>query len=166
MRLFVGTWPPETLANALPTAATLADDLRWVPVEQRHVTLRFLGECASAGPVIDALRAAALPGASAQLGDPVRRLGPQAAVVPVTGLDDLAGAVNAATAGLGAAAERRRFTGHLTLARSRRGRFGSLIGTPVEAGRWPVRTIRVVRSHLDHTGARYETLAEIELPKP
>ena len=49
------------------------------------------------------------------------------------GLDDLAAAVVAATAGVGVPRGPRSFNGHLTLARLRRGASGDLTGTPIAA---------------------------------
>jgi 2'-5' RNA ligase len=81
-------------------------------------------------------------------------------VVPVAGLDALAAAVVAATAGLGRPPDDRPFRGHLTLARARRGASvrglaGQLAGDEVAAA-FPVREVRLVRSHLGPHGARYE----------
>jgi 2'-5' RNA ligase len=48
MRMFVALWPPadavDELAAAVAGARSLAPDLRWVPPEQWHLTLAFLGE--------------------------------------------------------------------------------------------------------------------------
>lgn len=168
MRLFVAAWPPEPVRErlrALPRPAL--DGARWVPEERWHVTLRFLGEVAEAGPVVDALRAVGrdLPRPTATLGGEVVRLGP-AAVVPVAGVDELAGRVVAATAHLGRAPDDRPFRGHVTVARGRGRRrvppaaLGPVPG--VGAGTWVVDEVALVRSHLgdDH---RYEALATVTL---
>lgn len=137
--------------------------LRWTNAEQWHVTLLFMGSVA--GPAVAGVTAALLalkaPAATAVLGPVTRRLGRSVLVVPVTGLDAVAGAVAAALPPGPEAG--RPFVGHLTLARTS-GRRGvvpaSLAGTRV-AGRWDVTEVALVRSHLARTGARYETVATV-----
>jgi 2'-5' RNA ligase len=134
-----------------------------VPPEQWHVTLRFLGRVDPA-EVLVALSSAALPRAEAQLGPRVARLGPGALVLPVSGLGGLAAAVRAATARIGDPPDRREFTGHLTLARLRRGSaggragVGEVVGVPFSA-RFPVVEVEVVSSVTAATGAVHEVLA-------
>ena len=95
-------------------------DVRWTTRPQWHVTLRFLGEVADPVPVVAALDAAPrrLRGHAGACGG---RLGRGVVMVPVGGLEALAGEVAAATAAIGRPPERRPFAGHLTLARVRRG---------------------------------------------
>jgi len=168
MRLFVAAWPPADVRAAL--AAVVGpepppDGVRLVPPDQFHVTLRFLGSIDRAEAVIEALAAADLASASAIGGPSVERVGQQAAVVPIDGLDELAAAVVAVTVELGQPPSERPFRGHITLARSKRGEFGGLIGRPVTVS-WPVTSIRVVRSHLRPDGAEYETIHVIDLATP
>jgi 2'-5' RNA ligase len=166
VRLFVAVWPPtEVLDLVGGLARPDVPGLRWTTPDQWHVTLRFLGDVESPAPVIDALRAAGAPAAHADLGPEVRRLGSHVLMVPVAGLDDVAAAVTAATAGIGTPPEDRPFRGHLTLARVRgraRVDLRSLAGAALGA-RWPVSRIALVQSALDPKGARYETIAEVEL---
>ena len=87
----------------------------------------------------------------------MRRLGPSALVVPVAGLDGLAAVVGDATAGVGLPPGPRSFTGHLTLARLRRGATADLTGTPF-AAEFQVAEIVLVRSDLSRDGASYEVI--------
>ena len=78
--------------------------------------------------------------------------------MPVGGLDALAAAVGAATAELGER-PRRRFVGHLTLARlHRRAAMPEVLGALVD-GAFDVTAVALVQSRLHPDGARYETLA-------
>jgi RNA 2',3'-cyclic 3'-phosphodiesterase len=157
-RLFVAVWPPDHVREEL--AALRRKDqrgVRFLPPENWHVTLRFLGE-ADPGAVADALDGAALPPAHARLGPGVDVLAERALVVPVSGVDELAAAVVAATGRIGDP-PRKRFVGHLTIARLKRhARMPSALGAMVEAS-FDVEEIALVQSRLHPSGARYETLA-------
>lgn len=158
MRLFVAVRPPDGVTAVLaglrrPERA----GVRWTTPDQWHATLRFLGEVDDPGPVVAALDAAPLAATEAVVGPRVAALGRGAVVVPVAGLEDLAAGVTAATAALGARPEARRFRGHVTLARVRRGPVRDLVGEEVAAS-FPVREVVVLRSHLGRGGARYEAL--------
>ena len=156
-RLFVAVWPPDDVLE--PLRALGRKDrrgVRFVRPENWHITLRFLGE---AGPamVAAALDRAPLPAARARLGPAVDVLAERALVVPVAGLDELAAAVVGATSDLGER-PRKRFTGHLTLARlHRRATMPEALGTLV-AGDFDVTEVALVQSRLHPDGARYETL--------
>lgn len=169
MRLFVAVWVPPEISERLAALERPASaGVRWTSREQWHVTLRFLGEVDDPSPVLAALQAADL-GAPVQvaLGPEAVALSSQVLVLPVGGLDGLAGRVIDATAALGRPPERRPFRGHLTLARRGRGgppmgRLARLGGLGLDAG-FEVDAVAVVRSHLHPDGARYETLAEVPL---
>lgn len=155
-RLFVAAWPDAATAAALhELPRPELDGVRWVAPEHWHVTLRFLGRC-DRDLVAARLAAVTLPSARARLGPAVGWLGRQI-VVPVAGVDDLAAAVALATADIGEP-PRRRFRGHLTLARVRRDATSTLVGRPV-SGAFDVHAVALVRSELSHTGARYTTIA-------
>ncbi|HEX2849213.1 MAG TPA: RNA 2',3'-cyclic phosphodiesterase [Acidimicrobiales bacterium] len=176
MRLFVAVWPSEEIVAriaALPRPA--APGLRWTTRDQWHVTLRFLGD-AELAPVVAALQAATLPPTRPVTAGPaVDRFGPRVLVLPVSGLDPLAAATVAATAGLGShPPDERPFAGHVTLARvNTSGRRGpnrgpdlrSFAGAPL-GGSWEVREVTVVESRLGRAGARYEVRARVPLPPP
>ncbi len=158
MRLFIAAWPSADVLDALgelPRADT--PGVRWTTREQWHVTLRVLGELDQPGPVADALGAASLPRARAELGPAAIRIGSDVAAFPVAGLDRVAAGVTAATAGLGRPPARR-FRGHLTLARSRRGRIDAHAGLTLTAA-WDVTAVDLIRSDTHPAGARYRTVA-------
>jgi len=163
MRLFVAVWPPPDVIAALEALPRPPQPgLRWTTPDQWHVTLRFLGEVADPQPIADTLGRTDLPAAQAVLGPEVVRVGAAVAALPVSGLDRLAAVVIAATAAFGAPPPRRRFRGHLTVARARRGRPDT--GALTLAATWPVEAVDVVRSHLAPTGARYESVAIVPVP--
>jgi len=83
--------------------------------------------------------------------------------VPVAGVDAVAAAVVRATADLGDQ-PRKRFVGHLTVARLKRSAvMPKALGLMVEAA-FDVSEIALVQSRLDPAGARYETLATWPVP--
>jgi RNA 2',3'-cyclic 3'-phosphodiesterase len=159
MRLFIGVVPPERVLDALdrlgrPERA----GVRWTRRHQWHVTLRFLGDVPDPRPVAAALSAAPLHPCEASIGPKVKMLGRQVICLPVAGLDELAHAVEEATAGFGQPPDDRRFRGHLTLARlRRRARPSGLTGAALDDS-FPVTEVRLIRSHQDSGGSRYEDL--------
>ncbi|MBW3669120.1 MAG: RNA 2',3'-cyclic phosphodiesterase [Actinobacteria bacterium] len=161
MRLFVAIVPPPE-AVALVAALPRADvpRVRWTTEEQWHVTLRFLGEC-PADEVVAALRTVAWPPApEAVLRGDVRSFGRDLLYVPVDGVDALAAAVAASTRGVGAPAPGRPFTGHLTLARARRGGDVRPLARAAVAGetaevRWRADEVVLMASELRPSGSRY-----------
>jgi 2'-5' RNA ligase len=86
-------------------------------------------------------------------------------VAPVTGVDQLAGSVSAATRELGSQATRKRFVGHISLARLRRnGRnMPRILGALIQA-EWTVDEVALVQSTLHPDGARYDTLETWHVP--
>lgn len=170
MRLFVAVEVPDDVRAAVAAAERPeGPDVRWASPSSWHVTLRFLGEVEVPEPALAALRAVVAAPTVAVVGRVPQRLGPTAVVLPVSGLDAVAAGVAEAFIGLpgsGGVNEGRAFNGHLTLGRLRRrgrwprGDVGSLAGEVS----WPVRSIALVRSHLEAGApARYEVLAQREL---
>lgn len=156
-RLFVAVWPTEEVVEEL-SALPRKDQrgVRFVPPENWHITLRFLGE-ANPDAVIAALDDVALPSAMVHLGPGVDVLSDRALVVPAHGLDQLADAVRDATANIGQPA-RRRFVGHLTLARLKpHADMPRALGAFIQA-EFQVGEIALVQSRLDADGARYSTI--------
>ena len=86
-----------------------------------------------------------------------QRLGRGVLCAPVSGLDDVAAVVVAATSGLGRPPDHRTFRGHITLARVEGRAKPQLTDLPGRS--WPVATFALVRSHLGGGPARYETVA-------
>lgn len=155
-RLFVTAWPDDATIDRLRRVPHPEErGVRWVPPHQWHITLRFLGTCRR-DEVLARLAAATLPRSSARLGPAVDWLGPQL-VVPVTGVDELAGEVHRATEGIGDPPWPR-FRGHLTIARTRRSATSAVLGHPV-SGSFEVTEVALVRSDLTSDGPRYTTLA-------
>jgi 2'-5' RNA ligase len=163
-RLFVAVWPPEEVAEelrALPRKDRRG--VRFVPPENWHVTLRFVGD-ADIDVVSEALDTAILPAATARLGAGVDLLFDRLLAVPVTGVEELATVVDRATNGLGSEPPGRRFVGHLTVARCTRGAtMPPALGALVQA-EWDVTEISLVQSRLRPTGAEYETLTTWAVP--
>ena len=170
MRLFVAVWPPPPVVEVLaalerPEVA----GVRWTGASHWHVTLRFLGDVAdeSVAALVGSLRAAAvgLSPAEVVLGDRLAAFGPSVLYVPVDGLAPWAHAV-------GGAEGEGPFVGHVTVARGRRGRGSSRgdvrplvgLGLPVAGERgWTASSFTLVRSDLGHGGARYSTVATVEV---
>ena len=158
-RLFVAVWPPEDLLDRLADIERPRDPgVRWLPRENLHVTLRFLGD-ADEDDVVARLDEVFLPTATAVVGPAFDVIAERAVILPVTGLDDLAGCVIDALRGLGTEAERRRFLGHITMARLARGArparsLGSLFEASFEASE-----VALVASTLTKGGSVYETVA-------
>jgi RNA 2',3'-cyclic 3'-phosphodiesterase len=179
LRLFVAaSLPREELVRVDAATRDLRDRLigaRWAPVENQHVTLKFLGrtEPGMRTEVERAIQGVTAAHAPASLS--VAGLGvfpsPRPARVLWAGLRDeaglltsLAGDLATAFEALGYEPEKRAFSPHLTLARFRQ-------PVPIEAGlldldegaRFMVTKIELYRSHLSPKGAQYEVMASFEL---
>jgi 2'-5' RNA ligase len=158
-------WPPDDILDRVAALERPAiTGLRWTRADQWHVTLRFLGE-ADVAPVTGALEGVDVPAPRAQLGPAVGRFDDRILHVPVRGLEVLAQAVVAATAGLGRPPEERPFRGHLTLARvakNARVDLRRLAGAPLE-GSWDATSFCLVESKLSPAGSRYEVVEQFGL---
>lgn len=199
MSLFVAAWPgpeatgrlaaalgPELTTRRILRAPAVADGPRVVVrtegATRWHVTLAFLGEEPDAGAVSERLAASRLGPARAVIDGASTWFAGGVLVLPVSGLDRLAGEVRRALAGA-LPASTRPFVGHLTLAR-RRGRPRAEDGptqsvsggSPADraatdrplAGRsvvaaFAVETVAVVQSLPGSDGRDYATLATISL---
>ena len=161
-RLFIAVWPPEDVISELMSLPRKDQrGVRFVDPDNWHITLRFLGE-ADPARVLDALDGATLPRVSARLGPAVDMLAERALVIPASGLDELAEQVTALTAQIGTPT-RKRFFGHLTLARVKpHVAMPRALGSMVSA-EFDVDEIALVQSRLDPDGARYETLEAFPL---
>ncbi|MGQ0519625.1 MAG: RNA 2',3'-cyclic phosphodiesterase [Actinomycetota bacterium] len=175
MRLFVAVWPPAPVVTALAGVVEAlrrrdgSGQLRWTEPAQWHVTLRFLGraDVDVATAAYRAVAPAAVP-VEARLGPATGRFGRRVLHVPASGLEGLAAATVAATAGVGDAPQDHGFAGHLTLARARpRGGvdLAPLAGVAV-SGRWEVAELTLVASVTGTAGARYEVLASLPVGRP
>ncbi len=161
-RLFVAAWPDEAVLRALTELPQPeVPGVRWLPPENLHVTLRFLGAVADdeVPEIVGALSAIRAAPVEARLTGRPERLGRDALVVPVAGLDPVAHAVAGALPRWG---DPRPFHGHLTLARLK-GRPGhGIFEAPVGLA-WPVGAVDLVESHLSPRGARYTSVATVPL---
>lgn len=158
-RLFVAVWPPDDLLDRLADLERPRDrGVRWVPRENLHVTLRFLGD-ADEDDAIERLDAVTLPAADLALGPAVDVLSDHSLVIPVAGADELAGRVTRALRGIGTARQPRHFVGHLTVARLARGaRPARAAGARFE-GSFRAEQVSLVASTLTEAGAVYDTVA-------
>ena len=156
-RLFVAAWPSEeTIERLTAIPRPTEPSVRWIPRDNWHVTLRFIGE-AEVEPVVAALAGVDLPRAVARLGPAIERLDRRQLVIPVDGVDALAESVQAATAEIGEL-DRRPFRGHLTIARLKPDAASSARGSEFEA-QFDVDEIALVASDLQPTGVVYGTVA-------
>jgi RNA 2',3'-cyclic 3'-phosphodiesterase len=156
-RLFIAVWPPDEVVEEL-TALRRKDQrgVRFMAPETWHITLRFLGE-ADPREVLGALDGVTFEPAVARLGPAVDVQFERVLVVPVHGVDELAATVTERTRRIGEA-PRKRFDGHLTLARLKSYTvLPSTLGAPVSA-EFDVEEIALIQSRLSQDGARYETL--------
>lgn len=157
-RLFVAVWPPDEVLEEL-RALPRKDErgVRFVHPDSWHITLRFLGD-ADPDQAEAALDTATFPPAVVRLGPAVDVLAERALVVPADGLDDTAAEVARCTADIGERS-RRRFNGHLTIARVKPyAHMPKALGAMVSA-EFLLTEVALVQSRLDPAGARYETMA-------
>ena len=161
-RLFIAAWPPPAIVDLLEVLPRPDEPgVRWIPPEQWHVTLRFLGSVDRV-EADEAMSRVEGRVAEAHIGPEVDRLSESVIVVPVAGLDELAAAVVDATGAVGQPPDPRGFTGHITLARLRPGGACGLVGHRVSAV-WPVQEIALVSSEHHPDRARYVTVARRRL---
>lgn len=129
MRLFVAVPVPAHIADDLADLCSGIPGARWVPPENFHITLRFLGEVdgVQADDVHEALTRIAAPGFELSLaslgafGDQKKTRSLWAGIDPSTALAHLRGKVESAAVRAGLPPEPRRFKPHVTLARFRNG---------------------------------------------
>ena len=161
--MWVGLWPPPDIVDVLDALPREdAPGLRWATADQWHVTLCFLGR-ADPGAATVALSGLRHPATEARFEGRVGRLGRDALVVPVGGLESLATAVADAFRGVGdRRPEGRPYFGHLTLARLKGRPACGLVDRRI-TGSWTVGSVALVASELHAAGARYTTVATVPL---
>lgn len=176
MRIFVAVWPDDSTLKRLNLLELApVQGLRLVRPGRWHITLRFLGEVEE--DLVPAL-VDALGDAAENMAGPLRcEVGPGTAwfsgervlQIPVAGLDEGAEAVRRATLPLVPDSNHgeARFTGHLTVARSKQHRLdasarAALAGVPFAAS-FDVNSFDLVASLLSSEGPRYTTLARVPL---
>jgi RNA 2',3'-cyclic 3'-phosphodiesterase len=176
MRLFVGVDLPGDVKNALSALMERlraeAPDAKWVPRDNLHLTMSFLGEVdeARAPEIVDALTEAAA-GEPGPIDTALEGAGafpsPRRARVLWVGLRDpdgrlaaLARTVAAGLEPLGFPTEKRPWTSHLTIARFRTPTDAtSMGGAHVEPMAFTVPAITLFRSRLARPAPTYEPLA-------
>lgn len=160
-RLFIAARPPPDLAMNLGRLCPGDEPgVRPVPVEKLHVTLCFLGD-ADRHETAERLAGALLPRAIAGVGPAVQRFSGGQLVIPVTGVDALARAVDEATVGIGTPRAHEYF-GHITIARTKRGATSVIETSPVSA-EFPIDRVQLIESRLDATGSAYTIVDEFAL---
>lgn len=182
MRLFTGLSIPSHVTNALKDALTELRPLarlRWSPVENLHITSKFIGEWPEA-KLQEVRRALATLNAPRPFSVTLARFGflpnphrPKiffAGVHGEAGLMELAERIDIALAAIGVKREDRAYTPHLTLARIRDEEIGPLrerIATlPVpEFGAFTVREFHLYLSKTGPAGSVYSTLDTYPLEK-
>jgi 2'-5' RNA ligase len=180
LRSFVALEVPapaiEAIARVRRTlqAEPWCDDVRWVPDENLHVTLHFLGELPveRAPAIVDALHAAAAshsPFACSlsrvEAFPSARRA--RVIVVELSAADALAALardIGEALTPLGFPPERRRFRPHVTLGRVRRPPLRDVVlEASVEGSPFEAQEMVLFRSELRPEGAHYAPIATIAL---
>ena len=179
LRLFVAAEvPPAHLDWVAEAVAPLQETLpqaRWVPKQNQHITLKFLGwvdamKLDEVGKAVERVAAAHAPAPVAVSGFGCFPHAGRARVL-WAGLDDGAGVLarmakdlDSSFVPLGIDAEDRAFVPHLTLARLRRPQPVAL-PDPAEAGPgpFPIDHVTLFRSYLSPRGPRYELLARYPL---
>lgn len=187
-RLFVALDPPEPVRRRLAAlalelrraAGRHADEVRWVPPENVHLTLQFLGAVPEerVGAVEAAVRGAAA--AARPLALELRGAGgfpnarrPRVLWAGLSGelgaLEGLVAELGRRLAPLGFTPESRPFSAHLTLGRAREGRgapglAGALVHAAEAGGApWRVAEVALFESHLSPRGPRYEVILRVPL---
>ncbi len=127
--------PPELVYALRALERPERPGLRWTTEDQWHVTLQFLGTVDPAELVAALGRLDWTEPVVAEAGPAPVALSRHVWMLPVEGLDGLAGAVVQLTAGL-VQPEERPFTGHLTLARARHPKALRDLPAPPLAARW------------------------------
>jgi len=162
------------LATYLAACSTAAPEFRWTPVDNLHLTVRFIGsaERATVEQIAASLDQLHLDGFELELGEVgTFKRGRLARVVWLqvqSGADQarrLAAQVEAECVRAGLEPEARAFQPHLTLARARPrdGAALPLLPAPPDLPPWRAEGLVLFSSHLGRAGAVYEPLRTIRL---
>lgn len=179
MRLFIGIGLPDPVAERLAMLSGGVPGARWIPQENLHLTLRFLGdtETNQAEDLVGELSALHAPSFSLRLngvglfGDRKRTRMIWAGVESQPALTHLQKKVEQAAQRAGFDPERRKFHPHVTLARLRdapRSKIQQFLHANghLSTTAFEVETFTLYRSFLSSDGARYEALYDFELDPP
>ncbi len=175
-RLFVAIELPEDVRERLAGLCNGLPGARWVPPENQHLTLRFIGEIpASEMPdLIGALARITAPNFALSIsgvgffGQRKRARLAWAGVEKNPALIELQRRVEAAVQRAGLPVEERKFSPHITLARlkvTRPDRLGGWMEAHnlFRAGPFPVTRFVLFSSFLSQSGAIYTAEAEFDL---
>ena len=176
MRLFIGIGLPESIADRLAMTAGGVPGARWIPRENLHLTLRFLGdtETPQAEDLVGELLTLRAPAFSLRLGgvglfgDRRRTRQIWAGVEPQPALTHLQKKIEQAAQRSGFEPERRKFHPHVTLARLKDAPKSKIQQFLHENGHlttpaFEVAEFTLYRSYLSSDGARYEPQYDFDL---
>jgi 2'-5' RNA ligase len=179
-RAFVAVVPPDAVLTAIDARVSpfrsSEHDARWVPREQWHLTVQFLGRVNDEDELAASLRAALdrIPPFAMRLGGSGAFPNPRRASVVWVGVREggealatLAGAVNATTESVGFALEQRAFRPHVTVARfAKRGPVDNIVSglDDVDLGpAWLVEELVLFESRTRPSGAEHHVRARLPL---
>jgi 2'-5' RNA ligase len=179
-RAFLAVVPPAPVLDAIeehlaPRRGRAPQGVRWVPREQWHLTVRFLGRVGDLQRLVAGLDdLAPVPGPALRIGGVGAFPDPGRAAVLWAGVDegarpleDLARRVEALVTAAGQPPDARPFHGHLTLARLARPRSASAFleawGGGAPGARWAVRELVLFESDTRPDGARHTERARVLL---
>jgi 2'-5' RNA ligase len=175
MRLFVAVDLPapakDELARAGEILRGVAPDAKWVPRDNLHLTVKFLGEVPDerVGEMSAAVGEVAagfvdftshLEGVGCFPSERRARVLWVGLADPAGGIEAIAAALDESFEPLGFPREKRAFTAHLTLARLRVPRpVGDLPDVALDPTPFPIERLTLFRSHLGRPAPRYEAFA-------
>ena len=174
-RLFVAFRPPAHIRDLLIDAIDDSPELRWVPDDNLHLTLRFIGEverpvAEDIAAALDQIRSPSFTIVLAGIGQFAQRNRGSVwvGVQPRKPLAALAAKIERACVDAGLTPEHRAFHPHITLARWSRSpaevvesflrRNADLASSP-----FPVEQFTLFESHLSRHGPHYEPVVEYKL---
>lgn len=176
IRLFAGLALPDGATAALENMQSGLPDARWIDSANMHLTLRFIGEVAEdeADGIYLALSSAISPGFELTLAgmdcfhsrDRVRAVWCAGQAGPE--LDGLRSRIESALVRTGLEPEGRKFKPHVTLARLRKTPIAKVspfleLNGGFRTAPFQVDSFQLFQSHLSHSGARYEVIADYPL---
>lgn len=175
-RLFVALEIPEIVADALSTIQSGIEGARWLPIENFHLTLAFIGDVDrhAFAAAVDALSGVDAPAFDMRLsgiglfGDRRKPYSLWADVKPAPALTHLQAKVETALRRAGFSLEKRKFKPHVTLAYLKNGShdaaalFAAQHGL-FSCGPFPVNAFHLYSSQLGNEAAVYQIEASYSL---
>ena len=174
-RLFVALRPPQVIRDLLIDAMDDSPDLRWVPDDNLHLTLRFIGEverpmAEDVAAALDGIRSPPFSLALAGVGQFAQRNRGSlwAGVIPRDPVAALAAKIERACVSAGLEPEHRAFHPHITLARWN-GSAAQLVKSFLQRNAglasppFAVESFTLFESHLSRHGPHYEAIADYAL---